>query len=499
MCGSASSRTMPSCPESLGHEVHSWRTVMAMATTVADLHATIDERAARTLRGVLKGNVLLPRERGYDEARRVFNAMIDRYPALIVRPADTDDVRRCVLFAREQGLPLSIKGGGHHVAGNAVCDGGLMLDLCGWKGISIDVEQRLVVALPGLLLGELDRATQAFGLATALGTVSITGIAGLTLGGGIGWLNGTLGLACDNVVAVEMVTADGELRRVSADEHADLFWAIRGGSGNFGVVTSFTYRLHPVGPMLVGSLVYAPQETRVALRAYLDFAQTCPDELSTITNLGTDEDGQTLLGITYCWAGTPDDAARALIPLRECGHLVEDESEVMDYLALQGVIDERFPEGRQHYWKSNFVRQLSDEAIEVMLHFAATRPSPGAIHSAAGASRCSIALQHVHGAAARVDPAATAFAHRGDRFDYLLLSQWTDPADAERHIAWTREFFAAMRPHVERAVYVNGLEDEGEERVREAYGANFPRLAAIKAIYDPSNLFRANQNIRPAT
>jgi FAD/FMN-containing dehydrogenase len=458
----------------------------------------IDEVAIRAFRARLQGELLAPGNPGYDDARRVFNAMIDRYPALIARARSAEDIQRAVIFAREHALLLSVKGGGHNVAGSAVCEGGLMLDLSLMKGVQVDPERRTAVAQPGLILGELDAATQEFGLATPLGTVSITGIAGLTLGGGISWLNGKYGLACDNVIAADVVTADGELRRASAAENTDLFWAIRGGSGNFGVVTSFLYQLHPVGPLLTGSLVYPPAQTREALRFYHEFSKSCPDELSTVGSLVTDDDDRTLMSVIYSWSGPLDEGERALRPLRTFGTPVEDIVEMLEYCALQTVINDRFPPGRQHYWKTNFLTDLSDEAIDVMLHFAAERPSPAPVHGLTGPSRASIGLQHVHGAAARVDPTAMAFPHRHVHHDFLILSQWTDPADAERHIAWTREFFEAMRPFTERAVYVNGLGVEGEDRVHEAYGANYPRLAAVKAHYDPTNLFRANQNIQPS-
>ena len=459
---------------------------------------TVDEVAIRALRARLQGELLTPCDPGYDDARRVFNAMIDRYPALIARARSAEDIRRAVLFAREGDLAFSVKGGGHNVAGSAVCEGGLMLDLSLLKGMQVDLERRIAVAQPGLLLGEFDVATQEFGLATPLGTVSITGIAGLTLGGGISWLNGKYGLACDNVIAADVVTADGELLRASATENPDLFWAIRGGSGNFGVVTSFLYRLHPVGPLLTGSLVFPPAQTREALRFYHEFSKSCPDQLSTFGSLVTDDDDQTLMSVIYSWCGPLDEGERVLRPLRTFGTPVEDVIEVQEYCALQKVIDERLPPGRKHYWKTNFLTDLSDEAIDVMLHFAAKRPSPAPVHGVTGPSRASIGLQHVHGAAARVDPTATAFPHRHVHHDFLILSQWTDPADAERHITWTRAFFEAMRPFTERAVYVNDLGVEGEDRVREAYGANYPRLAEIKTRYDPTNLFRANQNIHPS-
>lgn len=455
--------------------------------------------AFRKLRTQIQGDVVLPGDAGFDTFRRVFNAMIDRYPVVIVRPRSPEDIQRTIALSRELALPLSVKGSGHNVAGSAVCDGGVMLDLGLLKSIQVDPSRRVADAEPGLVLGEVDAATQTFGLATPLGTASMTGISGLTLGGGIGWLNGNHGLACDNVVAANVIAADCELVRASAAEHPDLYWAIRGGSGKFGVVTSFTYALHPVGRVLSGSLVYAPAQTRDVLRFYHEFCRDCPDDLSTIANLATDHDGRTVFTIAYSWSGPLPAAPEALRALRDFGTPAEDIAEEMDYCDLQQVIDERFPTGMQHYWKTNFLTDLSDEAIDVLLHFAAERPSPAAVHGAIGPSRASIAFQHVHGAAARVDPAATAFPHRHAHHDFLILSQWTDPADAAPHIAWTRAFFEAMRPFTERAVYVNGLGVEGEERVREAYGSNYPRLSQVKARYDPTNLFRANQNILPAT
>ena len=449
---------------------------------------TLDDRAVQAFRASLRGELLRAGDDGYDAARRVFNAMIDRRPALIARPADAEDVRRAVLFARQHGLPLSVKGGGHNVGGTAVSDGGLMLDLSSMKGVSVDPARRIAVAEPGLTLANLDRATQAAGLATPIGVVSMTGIAGLTLGGGLGWLNGKHGLACDNLLAADVVTADGELLTASADENEDLFWAIRGGSGNFGVVTSFTYRLHPVGPILGGGVTYPAERAREALRFYHGFASTCPDELSTVGGLGIDAEGRPVVSVGVCWCGSLDDGVRAVRPLRAFAPPTADTIGPMAYCALQTAADAGFPSGQQHYWKASWLTDLSDGAIDVLLRFAANKPSVAT----------GIGLQQMHGAAARVDPAATAFPHRRAQYDLLILSQWADPADAERNIAWTRVFFEAMRPFAERAVYVNDLGEEGEDRVREAYGANHARLAELKAKYDPTNFFRANQNVKPA-
>jgi FAD/FMN-containing dehydrogenase len=449
----------------------------------------IDGGALDELGAAMRGKVLLPGDDGYDRARRIFNAMVDRRPAVIAHCAGAADVVCCVNFAREHGLPLSVHGGGHSVAGTAVCEGGLMLDLSGMKGIRVDPSRRIVQAQPGLLLGEFDRETQAFGLATTTGVVSMTGIAGLTLGGGVGWLNGKHGLACDNVLAADVVTADGRLLTVSAEEHEDLYWAIRGGSGNFGVVTSFTYRLHNVGPVLAGGVSYPFAKVREALQFYHEFARTCPDELTTIGSLWTGDDGKPGFSVGVCYAGDLEDGERAVRPLREFGPPLEDGIQPMAYCALQSGADAGFPSGWQHYWKSAWMTDLSDAAVDVMLHFLATKPSPAT----------GISLQQMHGAAARVDTAATAFPHRGgNRYDFLILSQWSDPADSAANIQWARACFAAMEPFLERGVYVNDLGDEGEDRVRAAFGSNYDRLATVKQKYDPTNLFRVNQNVRPA-
>jgi FAD/FMN-containing dehydrogenase len=434
----------------------------------------------------ISGAVLLPGDSAYDRARHVFNTMIDRRPALIVRPAGPDDIRRAVVFAHEHDLPLSIKGGGHNVAGSAVCDGGVMVDCSAMRGVLVDAQNRTALAEPGALLRDVDQATQQYGLATPFGVVSVTGIAGLTLGGGIGWLNGKHGLSCDNLIAADVVTADGQLLSVSAEENADLFWAIRGGSGNFGLVTSLSYQLHPVGPVLAGSLAFPASRTRDVLRAYDEFAANCPDELSLASGIGLDADGQPTFGLTACWSGELKDGDRALAPLRALGPTV-DTVAPMDFVALQTSKDAGYPTGRHHYWKSRYLTSLPDEAIDILCHFAQTRPSAAS----------AISFQHLHGVAARVDPTATAFPHRRTQHELLFLGQWLDPADTERNLAWTREAFEAMKPFAVPGVYVNDLGDEGTDRIREAFGLNYDRLVTIKNRYDPTNLFRSNQNIAP--
>jgi FAD/FMN-containing dehydrogenase len=446
---------------------------------------TINDAALRELQAAMKGHVLRPGADGYERARRIFNAMIDRRPALIARCERAADIVACVGFARAHGLDVSVKGGGHNVSGKAVCDGGLMIDLSPMKRVQIDAQRRTVRAEPGLTLGELDRECQAFGLAAPTGNISPTGIAGLTLGGGIGWLNGKHGLACDNVLSVDIVTADAKLRTASAAEHADLFWAVRGGGANVGVVTSFEYRLHPIGPVLGGAVAWPIGQARRVLAFYDELARGCPDELCVNAGFGRGEDGTPMLGVAVAWIGDLDTGERLLKPLRSFGHPLADGIGRMSYVELQRGGDGAFPQDRRHYWKGGFLHRLGPEAIDVLAHFAATCPSP----------QSQIGLQQMHGAAARVGPTETAFAHRHDQWDCLMLAQWEDAAADEKNIRWARELHAAMASHLERAVYVNDLGADEADRVRAAYGANYERLLAIKTKYDPGNFFRANQNV----
>jgi hypothetical protein len=437
----------------------------------------------------LRGEVICPGDHSYDTARAVFNGMIDRRPLAVIRPVDASDVVRSITFARRHDLPLSVRGGGHSVAGNAVRDGAVMLDLSGMKALRVDPETRTVRAGPGLTLGEFDRATQAFGLATTLGVVSTTGIAGLTLGGGLGWLNGRYGLACDNLISAAVATADGQLLRASAQENEDLFWSIRGGGGNFGVVTSFEYQLHPVDLVLAGVLSYPLEVARRVLRYYDDFAKAAPDELSTAASIGLTPAGQPTVSIAVCYCGPIDEGEQVLRPLRTFQSPVDDQIQPMPYAVLQSARDEGLPFGRFHYWKSGWLRDVTDGAIETLMQFLPQMPS----------SASSVGLQQLHGVASRIAPSATAFPHRAEQYDFLILSQWSDATDSDRNVQWTRALFEAMQPHLEASVYVNNLGDEGPGRVQSAYGENYPRLAAVKRTYDAGNLFRANQNIDPST
>jgi FAD/FMN-containing dehydrogenase len=436
----------------------------------------------------LRGQAIRQGDADYHRVRRVFNAMIDKHPALIVRCAGAADVIRSVALAGEYGLALSIRGGGHSVAGTAVCDGGIVLDLSAMKGVRVDADNRTAEAQAGLLLRELDHETQAFELATPLGIVSVTGISGLTLGGGIGWLNGKHGLACDNVLQADVVTAEGRMVRASAAENADLFWAIRGGSGNFGVVTAFSYRLHPVGAVLGGYVSFPVERSREALRFFHSFARSCPDELSLVASLGTGPDRRPLVSVAVCYCGSLERGEQVLRPLREFGPPVADTIAPMAYRTLQSASDAGFPTGQQHYWKSGWLEDLSEGAIDVLLDFVARNPSP---------ATTGVGLQHMHGAASRVEASATAFAHRAEQYDCLILAQWPDPEVSAENIEWTRAFHKALEPFLSGGVYVNDLGEEGVDRVRAAYGTNYERLVELKNGYDPTNLFRVNHNIGP--
>jgi FAD/FMN-containing dehydrogenase len=458
--------------------------IHSSAGTDASLEAAAIECFGKRLRGQL----VLPDDGGYEAASRVWNGMVDRKPAIIVRCAAATDVVEAVDFARDHGLLVSVRCGGHNVAGSAVCDGGLMVDLSGMEGVRVDPERRTARAEAGLVLGEFDAATQAFGLATTMGVNSDTGIGGLTLGGGFGKLGRKHGLACDNLVGADVVLADGRSLRASATENTDLFWGLRGGGGNFGIVTAFEYRLHPVGPtVLAGTLVYDYEQARDALRFYYDFSSNAPDGLSADAALVTTPSGQQLFGISVCYSGPLDEGERVVRPLRAYGAPLQDTIARVPYLQVQSAADSTFPRGRRYYWKAQFLREITDGAIDTLLTAYATAPSVMAL----------AVLQQVGGAIGRVPTSETAYAQRSASYDCFPISIWEDPADDEANIRWARELWTAMRPFSTGGVYVNNLGDEGEDRVRAAYGDNYERLVAVKTRYDPANFFRLNQNIKP--
>ncbi len=442
--------------------------------------------ALKDFKAILRGELLCPTDQGYDQARKVWNGMIDKRPALIARCAGAADVIHSVRFAREHDLLVSVRGGGHNVAGKSVCDGGLMIDLAPMKGIRVDPVRRTARAQPGLKLGEFDRETQAFGLATTLGVATDTGVAGLTLGGGTGWLNGKYGLACDNLISVDVVTADGQLLTASATENADLFWGVRGGSGNFGVVTSFEFHLHPIGPVLGGAVFYPMSKGRAALRFFHELSSTCPDEVSTIAVLMAGPDGTPAVAIGACYCGRLDQGEKVLKPLKTFDSSLADLITPRSYVEMQSLFDEAFLPGRLYYWKTSNIRELSEPAIETLLGYGRRMPTP----------LSQIYFQQWHGAASRVGMSETAFPHRYDHYEGGALAGWEDPADTEKCMRWVRECWEAMQPFYDRSNYSNDLGEEGEQRVREAYGPNYERLVALKSKYDPINLFRLNANIK---
>jgi FAD/FMN-containing dehydrogenase len=430
------------------------------------------------------GEVVLPDNDGYNEVRKVFNGMIDRRPALIARCVDTHDVVRCVRFARARDLLVSVRGGGHSVAGHGVCDGGMMIDLSLMKGVEVNARNRVAKAQPGVRLGEFIVETEKYGLVSPTGTVSDTGLAGLTLGGGYGWLSGKYGMALDNLLATEVVTADGRVLRASADEHPDLYWALRGGSGNFGIVTSFELKLHPVTQVLGGMVIHPFERAGEVLRFYREVAASAPDELTTYAALVTAPDGHQAVAIALCYCGSIEEGERIISPIREFGAPIADLIRPMKYSEMNTLLDAANPPGMQNYWKWNGLRELGDGAIDTIVEHAARVPSP----------RTVILIDQLHGVASRVPPSETAFAHRDAPHGLVILSMWEDPADTETNIAWTRGLAAATEPFATGGVSVNGA---FEQQALAAYGANYDRLVEIKTAYDPTNFFRHNQNIRP--
>jgi FAD/FMN-containing dehydrogenase len=467
---------------------------MTIETTT--LAATTDrERLGNSVHGPVIG----PDDEGYDEARSIWNGAIDRRPAFIARCAGVTDVVAAVGFARERDLLVGVRSGGHGVGGHALCDGGLVIDLSRMKGVRVDPAARTARAEAGVLWGELDRETQLFGLATVGGIVTHTGIAGLTLGGGIGWLMRKHGATVDNLLSADMVTAEGGIVTASEEENSDLFWAIRGGGGNFGIVTSFEYRLHPVGPIvLAGPIFHTFEDAPEVLRFYREFIAAAPDELTTIFELSVapplpflpeEVHGRPIVMVGACYAGSPDEGAEVVRSLKEFGRPIADLLEPKPYLALQSMFDPFVPHGWHRYWKSVELPPLTDDAIDTLVEHSSAPTSPKSY---------TIVFQ-LGGALARVGEGETAFSQRDAAHNVNINAVWTgeDPG-AERHIAWARNFFEALRPHAGGRVYVNFLGDEGGNRVRQAYGArNYERLVELKRTYDPTNFFRLNQNVEP--
>ncbi len=452
----------------------------------------LGEAAVAKLKASMRGDLIRPEDGGYDDARKVWNGMIDKRPALIARCTGTDDVIAAVTFGRDHELVVAVRGGGHNYAGKSVCDDGLVIDLSPMKGIRVDPARRIASAEAGLRLGDFDRETQKFGLGTTLGINTDTGIAGLTLGGGSGWLAGNYGLACDNVLSAEVVTADGQAVTASPEQNEDLFWGLRGAGANFGVVTSFEYQLHPVGPVLGGMVLHPLSKAKEVLRFFHEFSSTAPDEVSTAGLLVTAPDGSPAVATVACYSGPADKGEEVLKPLRTFSSPLADMFAVQPYTEMQTTFDEFWPPGRLYYHKASNIRDLSDGAIDTLIEHATAMPT--AVSSI-------YLMQYVHGAASRVAASETAFPHRNYHYVLGVHPATDDPADSEKIIRWTRDCWDAMQPFTERAVSLNGLEDaveEGEYRLREAYGSNYDRLAALKSKYDPTNFFRLNANIKPA-
>ena len=445
---------------------------------------------ATALRPVFRGPILSPDDDGYDEARRVWNGNIDRHPALIARCTGVADIIEAVNFARANQLPVAVRAGSHNAAGHGTCDDGVLVDLSPMKGIFVDRVNRTAQVQPGVLWVELDRETQLFGLATTGGTVSNTGVAGLTLGGGIGWLGALHGLTCDNLLSADVVLADGRLVRASKDENEDLFWALRGGGGNFGIVTRFEFQLHEVGPMVLGGLVLHPLDrAKEMLQFYRDFVVTLPDKADAYAALLTTPDGAQMAAMILGYTGPIEEGERVLEPARKFGPPVADMVSVMPYTVRQTLLDEGMAtHGWQRYWKSGLVPAINDQLIDSLVE--------GARHFSSPMS--AIALFPLHGAVTRVPSDATAFSVREPVWDCNAIAQWIDPAESEQHIAWTRQVWAAIEPHTSGGAYVKHLAgDDRPEKVRASYGTNYERLLAVKRKYDPSNLFRFNPNIQP--
>ena len=449
---------------------------------------------ADTVKGfssTFSGQFLLPGDAGYEEARKVHNGLVDKRPALIARCVGVADVVDAINLARNLDLEVAVRGGGHNVAGRATVDGGVMIDLMPMKGIHVDASRRTVRAQGGVTWAEFNRETQLHGLAVTGGVVSTTGIAGLTLGGGLGWLMSKYGLALDNLQSVELVTAEGEVFQANADEHRDLFWAVRGGGGNFGVATSFEYRLYPVGPMVTGGLVAHPfHNAKEMLRFFRDCTASLPDDHTIFAGLihAPDGSGTKLAAMVSCYTGSLAAGERAMRPLKEFGSPVIDTLGPMPYCQLNGMLDAGYPKGALNYWKSSFLAQLSDDAIEKMIECFARCPTPMG----------QLLLEHFHGAATRIGVSDTAFPHRANGYNFLVLSQCMEPERSDRCTAWVRQTHTEMGPFFTAGRYVNYLgDDETGDPVADAYGSNYRRLQEVKTKYDPKNFFHMNQNIRP--
>jgi FAD/FMN-containing dehydrogenase len=459
----------------------------------------ISEPALQHFRTSLRGQLFLPDEPGYEDARKIHNAMIDRRPGAIVRCAGVADVIASIRFARGNEVTVSVRGTGHNVAGISLCDGGMVIDLSAMKGIHVDPAARVARAEPGVTWAELNYELQAFDLAATGGFVGTTGIGGLTLGGGLGWMVRKHGCALDNLLSADVVTADGQLLRASSISHPDLFWGIRGGGGNFGIVTSFEFRAHPAGTVLAGLALHPIEQGGNAMRYFREYEASAPEEMSNSVLIFTAPPemplpeslrGRAVVGLGGVWVGDLETGEEVLKPLREYGPPAADIYQRMPYSSAQTMADWLWPKGLYNYWKSNYMKSLSDGAIDTLLTFYAKAPSP----------RTVIVLEHDGDSAfSRVPEDTTAFGHRNWPYNLIVTAIWDNPADAEVNIDWTRRLWNDMQPFLSDAAYINYLGEVDDKSVRSAYGAKYAKLAALKDKYDPTNFFCTNQNIKPTT
>ena len=459
--------------------------------------ATVHAGTMDKLKDQVKGQVVLPGDPSYDEVRKVWNAMINRRPAVIVQCTTAEDVPHAIQWARQNGLEISIRGAGHNIAGNAVCEGGMMIDLSPMKTVRVNAGKKRAYVEPGATLADFDKAVQAHGLATPVGINSTTGISGLTLGGGFGWLTRKYGMTVDNLASVELVTAHGKKVRASQSENSDLFWAIRGGGGNFGVVTQFEFELHPVGPQVLAGLIVFPfEQAKQVLAQYREFVASAPEELSVwvvlrqappLPFLPKEVHGKEIVVLAICYCGDIGAGEKAIAPLRGFGKAHGEHIGAQPYVQWQKAFDPLLTPGARNYWKSHNFRVLSDEALDTVIQFARKLPSP----------QCEIFIAHIAGAANRVPAEAMAYGHRDARFVMNVHGRWDDALQDAVCIGWARAFFDAAAPHASGGTYVNFMTEDESERVAAAYGPNYVRLADIKKRHDPENVFHLNQNIKP--
>ena len=447
----------------------------------------VEQTKLEKLAAALSGRVVLPGGNEYDQARQLWNASIDKRPAVIVRCQGVSDVMRALEYAHGEKLAVAIKAGGHNVAGNAVCDDGLVVDLSLMKGIRVDPARRTAQVQGGVRWREFDREASNFGLATTGGTISTTGVAGLTLGGGFGWLMGKYGLTCDNVLSFDVVTADGRFLTASARQNEDLYWALRGGGGNFGVVTSFEFQMHPLTSVLAGLVLYPLSKTREVLEFYREQTASVPDELEVYAVRMTAPDGNPAVAVVVCYCGDLETGEKVIAPWRKFGPPLVDLIAPVPFVQFQCAFDAGSPPGMHQYWKTNLLRELSDESLRIIEDSFMEMGSPYSF----------VFLEHLHGAASRVGKTETAFYHRDAQYNFTIMSTWTDCTEAEKHIAFARKFSKAMDPYTTGG-YLNYLSRDSEDLVKSAFGENYDGMVAVKTKYDPTNFFRFNQNVKPA-